>query len=476
MDTESPKSVRRPAAEPFSGPASTDFPRQFLWGTGTSAFQIEGSSEAAEKGLSIWDTFTKVPGQIEDGSNADIACDSFRRPDRDISILTELGMQAYRFSFSWPRIQPEGQGHGNTRALDHYDRFIDGLLERNIQPWVTLYHWDLPQSLENAGGWPARDTAYAFADYTEIVAKRFGDRVRGWITQNEPWCAAMLGYREGVHAPGRKSHADAIAATHHLLLGHGMALPILRAYSSQAQVGLALNLSQVDAATDDEADQEEARVFDGELNRWFCDAIFHSRYPADVLAHFEQSGALPKGATFIREGDLRHIGGTIDYLGLNYYLRALSSASGAFSAVNPDSRVDLPRTDMGWEVYPQGLYNTLRMIHERWSPPSIFITENGAAFQDKPDDEGRVLDFERTDYLYRHLQEVRGARNAGIPVHGYFAWSLLDNFEWDRGLSKRFGLVHCDFESGRCTPKQSARWYANLIQTGILSAPSRSSQ
>jgi beta-glucosidase len=447
-----------------------------LWGTGTSAFQIEGSPSVAQKGPSIWDTFSKASGQIEDDSNADVACDSYRKSERDISLLSELGIQAYRFSFSWPRIQPEGRGIGISTALDHYDRFIDTLLKRDIQPWVTLYHWDLPQALEDRGGWPCRDTAFAFADYAEIVAERFGDRVCGWVTQNEPWCASTLGYREGVHAPGRKNPADAIMASHHLLLGHGLALQILRKHAPKAQVGLALNLSRVDAATDDEADIKEAQLFDGELNRWYCDAIFHSEYPQDVLERYERSGALPRGHRFIQPGDEEVIGGRIDYLGLNYYLRALSSAKGTQSAVTPDSRTEIQRTDMGWEVYPRGLLNTLQMIHDRWAPPSILITENGAAFPDRPDETGAVFDFERTDYLYRHLNEVKNARDAGIPVHGYFAWSLLDNFEWDRGLSKRFGLVYCDFASGQCTPKESARWYAKLIQSGTLEAPVRSGQ
>ncbi len=473
---------------------SLQFPRGFIWGAATAAYQIEGAWDEDFKGESIWDRFAHTPGNIEDGSNGDVACDHYHRWREDIALMKHLGMQAYRFSISWPRIlpkgsmpkgsmpngsMPNGRGGWNPAGLDFYSRLVDGLLEAGIRPFVTLYHWDLPQVLQEAGGWPARATAEAFVGYTDVVSRALGDRVKDWMTINEPWCVSFLGYWKGEHAPGwkedwpaairapllpSKSASAGIRAAHHVLLAHGWAVPILRRNSPGSQVGIVLNQEPAVPASASPADREAARWHDGYFNRWFLDPVFGQGYPADMVNAYSQAGHLPQGLEFVQLGDLEAIAAPTDFLGLNYYSRAILRAS-------VPERKNAPRTvhrnpnptDMGWEVYPDGLYELLMRIHADYHPPMLYITENGASYADGPDGEGRIADQRRLTYLRDHLAAAHRALQAGVPLAGYFAWSLMDNFEWAKGYTQRFGLVWVDYATQQRLPKDSALWYAQVI-------------
>ncbi len=437
------------------------FPDNFLWGTATSAYQIEGAWREDGKGESIWDRFSHTPGKIKDGATGDTACDHYHRWPEDIDLMVSLGLQAYRFSLSWPRILPQGRGAVNQAGLDFYDRLVDGLLAAGIRPFITLYHWDLPQALQDEGGWENRATADAFAQYAAIVSQRLGDRAQDWITHNEPWVAAFIGHAFGGHAPGKTSWPAALRAAHHLLLSHGLAVPLIRQNSPGAQVGVTLNLTVADPANpDDPADWDAARRMDGFVNRWFLGPLYGRRYPADMTAGYEQ--AFPGSLNFIQPGDMAAIAAPTDFLGVNYYNRAVVRAG---SGLIPD-QVKIaasPYTDMGWEVHPDSLYQLLNRLHYDYRPRRLYITENGASYGDAPDENGRIADTRRLDFLRGHFAAAHRAIRQGVPLAGYFVWSLMDNFEWGEGYEQRFGLVWVDFTTQERLPKDSALWYRDVI-------------
>ncbi|SMB84760.1 GH1 family beta-glucosidase [Deinococcus hopiensis] len=429
------------------------FPSNFLWGTATASFQIEGAAHEDGRLPSIWDTFCAEPGRISDGSNGDVACDHYHRWEQDLDLIQSLGLSAYRFSIAWPRIIPTGTGAINEAGLDFYDRLVDGLIARGIQPHVTLYHWDLPQTLQDRGGWENRDTAYAFADYAAVVAARLGDRVKSYATFNEPWCVSILSNEIGHHAPGKQDRKAALAVAHHLHLAHGLALSRLRALNLTSQLGIVLNLTPAYPATDNEADRTAATLADGKGNRWFLDPILKGQYPHDIWEHYGAE-VLPN----VLPGDLELASQPIDFLGVNYYSRAFVSAGGKTLPEGTEY------TDMGWEVYPEGLRDLLVRLHRDYQLPDLYITENGAAYPDVVSEDGQVHDGERTQYLQRHFQSALDAVQAGVPLKGYFVWSLLDNFEWAFGYSKRFGIVHVDYATQKRTVKDSALWLRDFLR------------
>ncbi len=449
-----PASTAFPTMHPALSPeVVAAFPEDFVWGVATSSFQIEGAARADGKGASIWDDFCRVPGAIADGSNGDIACDHYCRWASDLDLMATLGVDAYRFSVSWPRVQPSGAGAFNEPGLDFYDRLVDGLLARGIKPYLTLNHWDLPSALQAEGGWVSRDTVQRFVDYACAVAARMGDRVAAITTHNEPWVMATLGHETGNFAPGVKSRAQAMQVSHHLLLSHGLALQALRAQGCKARLGIVLNLSPIGPATASAEDGAAARLEDGRVVRWYMDPLFKGSYPQDMLDH------LGADAPQVQQGDLRDIATPMDFLGINYYSRGVVSASGAWDA----KTAGLAVTDMGWEVYPEGLTELLLRLQRDWKLPALYVMENGAAFKDRVTD-GRVHDAERTDYIARHIAAVAAALQQGVPMAGYMVWSLLDNFEWASGYAKRFGIVHVDYTTQQRTLKDSARWYADFLR------------
>jgi beta-glucosidase len=436
------------------------FPPNFLWGTATASYQIEGATHEGGRGPSIWDTFAATPGKVSQGDNGDIADDHYHRMPEDVELMARLDLQAYRFSIAWPRILPQGRGQVNNVGLDFYDRLVDNLLARGIQPFATLYHWDLPQPLQDEGGWVNRATAYAFADYAEIVAKRLGDRVAGWITLNEPWCSAFLGYGIGLHAPGIKDMQSAFDAGHHLLLAHGLAVPRIRAVS-RAQVGITLNFTPGYPADERPETQQALERYDALNTRWFLDPLTRSSYPEHL---FEGPGIKQPP---IADGDLQIISTPIDFLGINNYSRSVIRGSQAATPVEAIEQVaPVPEacyTDMGWEIYPDGLSDLLTRLHNEYHIPKIYITENGAAFKDRWNGNDQIEDPRRIAYLSAYIRAVGEAIQQGVPVHGYFVWSLLDNFEWAEGYSKRFGIVYVDYPTQRRIIKSSGHWYADLI-------------
>ena len=454
------------------------FPPDFVWGAATSAFQIEGAAQEGGRGESIWDRFCRVPGNVENGDHAQIACDHFHRFKEDVALLSSLGFTAYRFSIAWPRIFPEGQGRFRPAGLDFYGRLVDELLQRGITPYATLFHWDFPQPLQERGGWPNRDTAHAYLDYVDIVTRTLGDRVKHWFTHNEPWCVAILGHARGIHAPGLRDGPAALAAAHHLLLSHGQAVPIIRANAPGARVGIVLNLTPATPASPSDADRRAAALYDGQFNRWFLDPLHGRSYPADVVAAYRRQGWLPERESplpFIRSGDLATIATPCDFLGINYYTRAIVRA--AENDPEDAEPVVLPppppaeQTDMGWEVYPEGLHDLLLRVHRDYAPPRLFIAENGCSYDDPAGSGGGIRDDRRIRYLHAHLAQARRAMDQGVPLEGFFVWSLLDNFEWQCGYRQRFGLVGVDFKTQKRTPKDSAAWLARLIATGTLPDP-----
>ena len=439
------------------------FPDDFLWGVATSSYQIEGAWNLEGKGESIWDRFTHTPGKIQDGSTGDIACEHFHRYPEDIALMQSLNVQAYRFSIAWPRILPAGRGQVNQAGLDFYSRLVDGLLEAGIQPFVTLYHWDLPQALQDEGGWPVRSTAEAFVEYADVVSRHLGDRVQHWMTHNEPWCTSFLSHQIGEHAPGWKNDwPAALRAAHHVLLSHGWAVPVLRRNSPDAEVGIVLNFEHVEPASSSAADQQAARLQDGYINRWFLDAVYGRQYPADMVDAYAQAGFLPNGLDFVEEGDFEAMGVQTDFLGVNYYTRSVVRMGGEGwpEAVTVP---DVERTEMGWEIYPQGLYHLLNRLHFEYRVPKLYVTENGCSFSDGPDASGRVPDQGRLDYLREHFSAAHRAMQNGVPLAGYFVWSLMDNFEWAKGYLQRFGIVWVDFDTQERIPKDSALWYKDVI-------------
>jgi beta-glucosidase len=435
------------------------FPPPFTFGVSTSAYQIEGAVDRDGRGPSIWDRFSHTPGKIRDGSNGDVAVGHYDRWEQDLDLLVQLGVDAYRFSIAWPRVVPDGAGAVNRAGLDFYERLVDGLLARGIVPYLTLYHWDLPLALHDHGGWLARDTAYHFARYAEIVARALGDRVRHFATLNEPRCAAMVGFLEGRHAPGERSLPHALTAAHHMLLAHGLAVPAIRAAAREPTVSVVLDVKPIVPASAGESDRRAAHALDGVFNRLYLDAILRGAYPEDVWAGF--GSAVPAVAA----GDLATIAGPLDALGLNYYTRAVVRHDPA--APYP-SAVEVPvpgatYTTMNTEVFPEGLRDILVRLHADYVLPPVYVAENGAAFADTVT-AGRIADTARQAYLERHLAALSEARALGVAVNGYFVWSFLDNFEWGHGYLQRFGIVHVDFQTLERTLKDSAHWLRALLR------------
>ena len=440
--------------------ARSDFAHDFLWGCSTSSYQIEGGASEGGRVESIWDRFSAQPGTIRDGSSGAVACDHYHRWPQDLDIGRDLGLNAYRFSIAWPRIFSSRSARPNPEGLAFYSRLVDGMLERGLDPWVTLYHWDLPQYLQDRGGWNERDTAEAFAEFAHAMSACLGDRVRNWITQNEPWCTAIHGHYEGVHAPGVKDFRTALQVSHHVLLSHGLALPAIRANVPDARVGIALSLHPLSAASGSAEDQAAMQRHDGLRNRWFLDPLHGRGYPADVL---ERIGA---DAPVVKAGDLEAISRPTDFLGVNYYFPEIvehAPGAGPLEA-RVVAREGVPRTAFGWEVSPEGLGTLVHRIERDYQPGPIYITENGSTYDDVVGEDGEIDDVERRDYLVRHLAALRDAIAQGAQVKGYFAWSLLDNFEWAEGYLRRFGLTHVDFETQQRRLKLSGKWYRGFLK------------
>lgn len=435
----------------------TDFPPGFRWGTSTSSYQIEGAAQEDGRVESIWDRFCAQPGTIRDGSSGLVACDHYHRWPQDFDLARDLGTNAYRFSIAWPRIFGDGTTP-NTKGLDFYERLVDGMLERGLEPWPTLYHWDLPQVLQEGGGWANRATVQAFTDFVDAVTRRLGNRVKNWITHNEPWCTAMHGNWDGMHAPGNRDLRTALQVCHHVLLSHGEAVPVIRANVPDAHVGIALSLHPIRSASDKAEDIAATYRHDGLRNRWFLDPLFGKGYPQDVLA------LVGDAAPLVEAGDMAKIAVATDFMGLNYYFpEKIADAPDQpplyGKVVHP---ADVERTAFGWEVAPDGLVQLLGRIHREYGPREIHVTENGSSYDDVVDN-GEVRDVQRRSYLVRHLDAMRQAIADGVPVQGYFAWSLLDNFEWAEGYTRRFGLTHVDFDTQQRILKDSGKWYRDFL-------------
>lgn len=436
------------------------FPTGFTWGSATSSFQIEGAAEADGRGESIWDRFCRQPGAIKDATDGRVACDHYHRFRDDIALMRDLGLTAYRFSIAWPRVMPDGTGDVNPAGLDFYDGLVDALLEAGITPYPTLYHWDLPQALEDRGGWPARATAEAFAGYAAATVRRLGDRVRHWATINEPFVVANLGYLNGEHAPGRTDLGAALAASHHVLLAHGLAMREIRAVRPDAEVGIVVNFTPVTRVGASPLAVERQQVVDEWENRWYSDAVAGLGYPEYAVERlgWDRAEVLP--------GDMDLIGSPIDFLGINFYTRKF------VGALEGERTERGGETAMGWEIHPPALGELLHSLHDRYRFPKLLITENGAAMPDEARAaDGRVADLDRIAYLHDHLAQVADAVTDGVPVEGYFAWSLLDNFEWAWGYGPKFGLVEVDAATQERIPKQSALWYADVARSGVLHPP-----
>jgi beta-glucosidase len=453
------------------------FPASFVWGVATSAYQIEGETELDGRGPSIWDTFAKEPGRIRGGDDGRRAADHRRRMPEDVQLIADLGVDAYRFSIAWPRVQPSGRGPVNQRGLDFYRELVDRLLAAGVEPVVTLYHWDLPQALEEDGGWPSRETALRFADYAHAVGTALGDRAHRWTTINEPWCVSMLGYAAGVHAPGRCEPASAIEAGHHVLLAHGLAIDALRDVVVDAELAITLNPYPVVTKGDRAEDHDAVRRVDGIANRLWYDAVLRGQYPDDVLEDFSAVSDL----SHVHDGDLAQIARPIDALGVNYYRRYhVRHAPGASQAppaatwpgshdiglVSPDA----PKTASGWAIEPDGLRDALVSLTTDYDPPPLYIHECGGAFADVRGSTGDIDDRDRMAYLGAHLRYAHEAIDGGVDLRGLFVWSLFDNFEWAEGYAHRFGIVFVDFETMERVSKASAHWYAEIARSGELDA------
>jgi len=435
------------------------FPQDFKWGASTSAYQIEGAFAEDGRGESIWDRFSHTPGNVTNNDTGDVACDHYHRFAEDVELLVELGIDSYRFSISWPRIVPTGSGPVNQRGIDFYDRLVDVLLERGIEPWTTLYHWDLPQALQDAGGWAQRDTVDRFAEFVDPITRALGDRVTNWFTINEPWVASVLGNGWGIHAPGHHDWRETYAVGHNLMRAHGRAVEIVRANVPDARVGLALNLTTVRAASNAEQDVAAAGRLDGFLNRWFLDVAAGRGYPADMAA------LLGANAPDVLPGDLEAIAVPTDFLAINYYFPAYArnDPNDSFLGVAQVDQPDAVHTATDWVVEPEGLRDLLIRVDRDYEFGPLYVTENGAAFDDPAPVNGQLMDPERTAYIEAHLDAVAQAIAAGVPAAGYFVWSLLDNFEWAAGYDKRFGIVAVDFATQTRTIKASGHRYRALI-------------
>ena len=447
------------------------FPADFAWGAATSSYQIEGAPDEDGKGPSVWDTFSHTPGRTANGDTGDVACDHYHRWADDVDLMASSNLNAYRFSVSWPRIQPDGRGAPNQKGIDFYSRLVDRLLENGIRPALTLYHWDLPQALQDAGGgWQNRDTADRFAEYAAIMYDALGDRVAWWITHNEPWCTAALGYRLGIHAPGWQDVTAELRTAHHVLLSHGLAVEAYRAAGLDAPIGIALNLMPTYAQEETDADRRAAVLSDGYTNRWYLDPVFRGSYPADMLDYFGGRFELD----FIRPGDTERVKQPIDFLGVNYYSRRVVRApregeTAEFAwVVRSEGTTGIPTSDLGWEMTPETFLDLLDRLRTDYDSPTILITENGCALNDTVAADGAVHDPRRIEFLRTHLAAVEQAIERGADVGGYFAWSLMDNFEWAEGYGPRFGLTYVDYPTQQRIPKDSARWYADVARRNGL--------
>jgi beta-glucosidase len=457
--------VARSQLPQFQDSSPLSFSKTFFWGTATAAYQIEGAWKEDGKSESIWDRFTHTPGKIKNGDTGDLACDSYHRWREDIGLMQAMNLNSYRFSISWPRIQATGSGSPNSKGIDYYNHLIDALLERHIRPLVTLYHWDLPQSLEDAGGWPNRDTAARFADYTDIAARAFGDRVADWILFNEPLAFTYRGYLQGSHAPGRTNLFDFLRATHVVNLAQGAGFRALKAARSSARVGTAFSMSPCEPATDSEEDKLAAERAHAITNLWFLETAMNGRYP-EALAYF------PESLMGVKTADLENVRARLDFIGINLYYRTIASASSILERVSNAQQLIFPvkmvggdqgpKTDIGWEVWPQAIYDMVMRITRDYNRPPIEITESGCAYNDGPGVDGEIRDTRRIEYQRQYLRAVAHAMAEGADVRGYHAWSLMDNFEWSEGFSQRFGLAYVDFKTQRRTIKQSGRWYGKV--------------
>ena len=453
-------------------PENKTFPRDFKWGTATSSYQIEGAPTAGGKGPSVWDSFSHIEGKIKNGDTGDTACDHYHLWRDDIELLKKLGVNAYRFSISWPRIFPTGkENEPNQIGLDFYSRLVDTLLENKITPFITLNHWDIPQGLEDIGGWPERDIVHEFVKYSYHVSKHLGDRVRNWITHNEPWCVSYLGYIEGHKPPGLiNKWSKSLATAHHLLLSHGMAIPEIRNNSKQSEIGITLNLNTAIPASGSTYDEDACRFFDGQFNRLYLNPLYNNEYPDDVFEYLKTKSLISESdLNFIKQGDLNIISTKTDFLGVNYYSRAVIRNEEIDENNNLPRNVDMgPKTDFGWEIYPPGIYDLLMKLKNEYKVQNIYITENGCSYGDGPNSEGKINDKRRIEYYRSHLTELKRAIEDGAPCNGYFAWSLMDNFEWAQGFSQRFGLIWVDFETLERIPKESYYWYKKYISANGL--------
>jgi beta-glucosidase len=471
--TDTPALQPAAPAQRFDPASQIHFPKDFFWGAATAAYQIEGAWEADGKGESIWDRFAHTSGKVRNGDNGDIACDSYRRWPQDLALAQAMHLNSYRFSLSWPRIQPLGSGSANAKGLDHYSRIADALLEAHIRPFVTLYHWDLPQALEDAGGWPNRDTASRFADYVELAVKAFGDRVSNWMLLNEPMAFTYQGYLDGTHAPGRASLWDFLRATHTVNLAQGEGFRALKAVQSNARVGTAFSMSSCQPATDSEEDKIAAERAHAINNVWFLETALHGRYP-------EAFSFLPAAAMGIKSGDFEKMRAPLDFIGINLYYRTIAAASRAVERISNPQRwlfpVKMsggeqgPKTGMKWEVWPRALYEMVTRITRDYHRPVIEITESGCSYQDMPDPHGAIHDLQRLQYHRQYLAALAHAMADGADVRGYHAWSLMDNFEWAEGYSQRFGLAYVDFKTQQRTLKDSGRWFAKVAAASTLPA------
>jgi beta-glucosidase len=440
----------------------SDFASDFLWGCATSSYQIEGATHEDGRVESIWDRFCATPGKVRGGATGDVACDHYHRWPEDFDLARDMGMAAYRFSIAWPRIFTNGGGRPNQKGLDFYARLVDGMLERGLQPWATLYHWDLPQALQEQGGWNNRATVDAYLAFVDAMTRRLGDRVKHWITHNEPWCTAIIGNFEGVHAPGLTDFKTALQVCHHVLLSHGRAVPLIRANVPDAQVGIALSLHPLRPATDSAADAAALARHDGLRYRWFLDPLHGRGYPAATLLD------VVAAAPHVEPGDMEAIAAPLDFLGVNYYFPETIADAPGVAPLNTHAAVPAgaQTTDLGWEVAPEGLTELLLRIEADYHPAPLYITENGSCYDDVVGADGEVDDAGRRDYLERHLQALKNAVDAGVPVKGYFAWSLIDNFEWAEGYERRFGLVHVDYATQERRIKRSGKWYREFLRAG----------
>ncbi|MDP4094113.1 MAG: GH1 family beta-glucosidase [Bacillota bacterium] len=437
------------------------FPNNFIWGAATASYQIEGAHAEDGKGESIWDHFSHIPGKITSNDNGDIACDHYHRYEEDVKIMKDLGLKYYRFSISWSRIFPDGKGSPNQKGIDFYKRLTNLLLENGIKPAITLYHWDLPQQLQYRGGWGNRDTADYFEQYAGYIFNQLGEYVPMWITHNEPHISSIISYWDGRHAPGYTDFPLALRACHHLLLSHGKAVQLYRSLGYKGEIGITLDLNPMYPASDTDKDKKATIRADGYENRWFADPVLKGKYPEDMVKWYESRTTLPE----IKPGDMETISTPIDFLGINHYMpHTIKHDPSVWPANYAKLLTGRPLTNMDWEIYPEGSYDLLTRLHRDYNGIKLIITENGAAFTDIVNRKGEVDDDNRLDYLYGYLQQMNRAIKDGVNLAGYFVWSLMDNFEWGHGYSKRFGIVYIDFKTRQRIIKKSGHWYANVIK------------